>query len=202
MIDLVEAEPLRNAIAFALVAAGIALPVWLICRAIASSAISSKMGALAERHRILMRLNYGFEQRLRKRLAEAERIEADRTRHVQALARVRDRIADLQREKDSLTRSYGEEEARNERNPAQLYIARVVNEVMNKMEPGQREHLMLADDWARPQMVEVWASDVAMAKHMLERAFPVSLGYVIHGIGKAKPKQTAAAVAEAEAAAG
>ena len=202
MLDLLQSESLRNGIAFALVAGGIALPAWLLCRAVTISIIGRKSEILEERHRILMRLNYGFEQRLRKRLSEAERIDADRTRHLKALARVRDRIADLQREKDSLTRSYGEEEARNERYPAQLYIARVVNEVMNKMEPGQREHLMLADDWAKPQMVEVWASDVAMAKHTLERAFPVSLGYVIHGIGKAKPKQSAATEAGAEATTG
>ena len=199
MLDVLETESLRNGAAFALVAGGIALPAWLLCRAVASSVIGRKAQLLEERHRVLMRLNYGFEQRLRKRLSEAERVDADRSRHLKALARVRDRIADLQREKDSLTRSYGEEEARNERNPAQLYIARVVNEVMNKMEPGQREHLMLADDWAKPQMVEVWASDVAMAKHTLERAFPISLGYVIHGIAKGKPRQAAGTEAGAEA---
>lgn len=200
MLDLLASETFRNGIAFALTAIGIALPAWLICRAVTISVVGRKTAILEERHRVMMRINYGFEQRLRKRLAEAERVDADRARHLKALTRVRDRIADLQREKDSFTRCYGEEEARSERSPPQLFIARVVNEVMSKMEPSQREHLMLADDWVKPQLVEVWANDVALAKHTLDRAFPVSLGFVIQGISKAKPKP--AAEADAEAAAG
>jgi hypothetical protein len=186
MQALMTDGPLRDGLLLVAVGGGIGFVAWLICRAVESSILGHAAALLEQRHRRWLRVNYGFEQRLRKTLTEVERTDSDKKQKARDLFELRNRLRDLQREKGSFTRSFGEEESRNARAPTQLFIARMFNEVVQKTDPSQREALMLPADWAKLQRVEVWAADLNGARQVVERACPASLGYVIQTLDRAE----------------
>lgn len=179
---------------------GIAVLAWSLCRLV-EQALTRRNGlTAAASERMLLRLNHSLEQRLRKQVADlAAAEEALRGRKREHFL-LKGRISDARRESTAFTRSLGEEECRNPRNPPKRFTAVVINEVMQRADSSQREHIALSPDWVRPQRIEIWASDAAMARHLLEKSCPPTLGFVIQtfsmtvsaaGMNAAPPRELA-----------
>lgn len=83
-------------------------------------------------------------------------------------------LMDAKREADAPIRVIGREGQADFR-----FRAWMVNRQVQQALSEDKEHGTLDADWASPQVVEVWADNVADARKELQRIFPMPLGFAI-----------------------
>jgi hypothetical protein len=140
---------------------------------------------LDERFRILQRLRQGMDTRrrdLKPRVAELALTLKSGSRH-QYLAMKKQ--LDLEDHHGMLVRTVGEEECRNPNKPPRKFLARIVNERVARSLQSGEQHPSLSPDWARAQLVEVYAQSLAEGRQLAEKSYPTSLGFVIMNIVEA-----------------
>ena len=137
---------------------------------------------LEERFRILQRLRMGMDKRrneLKPRIAELALTLKSGSRH-QYLAMKKQ--LDLEDHHGMLVRTLGEEECRNPAKPARKFVARVVNErVAGAIRSGE-QHPSLSADWARAQVVEIYAPSLVEAQALADKGYPSTLGFSISSL--------------------
>lgn len=134
---------------------------------------------LDERFRKLQRLRQGMDARrreLKPRIAELAMTLKSGSRH-QYLAMKKQ--LDLEDHHGMLVRTLGEEDCRNPSKPARKFVARVVNERVAAAIRSGEQHPTLSADWARAQVVEVFAQSLAEARALAEKGYPTTLGFAV-----------------------
>lgn len=134
---------------------------------------------LEERFRKLQRLRMGLDKRrneVKPRIAELALTLKSGTRH-QYLAMKKQ--LDLEDHHGMLVRTLGEEESRNPAKPARKFVARVVNERVAAAIRGGEQHPNLSADWARAQVVEIYAPSLVEAQAMADKGYPSTLGFSV-----------------------
>jgi hypothetical protein len=140
---------------------------------------------LDERFKKLQRLRQGMDARrrdLKPRIAELAMTLKSGSRH-QYLAMKKQ--LDLEDHHGMLVRTLGEEDCRNANKPARKFVARVVNERVAAALRSGEQHPTLSGDWARAQVVEVFAQSLVEARALAEKGYPTTLGFAVANIVEA-----------------
>ncbi len=175
-------QSLIEAAAVFVVIAGIAYLAGLGIASVAEQTVRRRLKADALGDRLL-RLSQ-LQQRLHRRREELvpriARLDGElRTAKRQAYM-VGKRVSDTLMKRSRLLRVLGEEEAfQRPGRPARRFIAHVVNRHVQQAQAGQKELPNLARSWAESQRVDAWAATIGDAKAMVEKAFPVAIGFFI-----------------------
>jgi hypothetical protein len=169
-----------------LVTAGIAYLVgYMFVYATEHAVLRHDSERIETRFKQMQKLRQGMDARrrdLKPRIAELALTLKSGSRH-QYLAMKKQ--LDLEDHHGMLVRTVGEEECRNPNKPSRKFIARIVNERVSRAVKSGEEHPSLSPDWARAQVVEVWAQSLVEARALGEKAYPTSLGFVIHNLVEA-----------------
>lgn len=133
-----------------------------------------------------------LQERLRRRREETApriaRLDSDLRSHKRQAYMVGKRISDTKLKRSRLLRVLGEEDAFGRPGrPAKRFVAHVVNRHMQQALIGQKEPPNIARSWGESQRVDAWATTIGDAKAMVEKAFPVAVGYFIVDLREADP---------------
>ncbi|MBI1205961.1 MAG: hypothetical protein GC191_01595 [Azospirillum sp.] len=133
--------------------------------------------------------------RLSREIREGETEIRNLTRRKQALER---RIGETRNAVDQPVRSIGEEIMGNS-----CFVAVVTNKyaVDLKNNPDARPG-PIDRSWADPQIIEIWSADLAGAKAVLEKRYPLSQGFLVTRIGQESTKSAKANASQSAALAG
>lgn len=140
---------------------------------------------LEERFKKLQRLRQGMDKRrrdLKPRIAELALTLKSGSRH-QYLAMKKQ--LDLEDHHGMLVRTLGEEDCRNPAKPARKFVARIVNDRVAAAVRSGEQHPSLSGDWARAQVVEVFAQSLAEARALAEKGYPTTLGFAVANLVEA-----------------
>jgi hypothetical protein len=133
----------------------------------------------------LLRLKQGLEKRRTELRGEVTRIEVEHKRGNRQQFLAMKKALDLEDRRGTLVRSLGEEELRKSGKPVNKYVAKVWNESVTKAVAQQSHHASLSNDWSQPQPVEIWATNAADARALVEKFYPSSQGFSMMSLAEA-----------------
>ena len=163
-----------------LVTAGVAYLIgYMFVYASEHAVLRNDAERLEERFRKLQRLRMAMDKRrneLKPQIADLAVTLKSGSRH-QYLAMKKQ--LDLEDHHGMLVRTLGEEECRNPAKPARKFVARVVNERVAAAIRSGEQHPALSPDWARAQVVEIYAPSLAEAQALADKGYPSTLGFSV-----------------------
>lgn len=183
-------QSLVEALIVFLVIAGVAYLVGLAIAAAVEQGVRARLQAdsLDDRLQRLVQLQQKFQARHNELVPRIARLDSDVRTYMRQAYIVGKRVSDTKLKRSRLLRVLGEEDAFSRPGrPARKFIAHIVNRRVQQAQLGQKELPNLARSWGESQRVDVYAPTIADAKAMLEKSFPVAVGFFIVDLREADP---------------